>query len=300
MEVEASDAENSDIDNELLQKLNTLGTRDKEDLVAQFQSIVGNQMTRGCCSFYLDMGNWNLQTALGAYYDVMSSNESLPLFEVIQETQHTEEFSVQPSQSFLKSWRFRNIGGTPWPNNLKLKFVDGVNFGHGECAALPPLGPNETTDLSITMIAPYNEGYHEGHWRMITLSGVLCGAVLKVTVNVDTASVNSLTKQMSSLGQQQQHMLSVGGGAPTQPMSTPLRPVSNVTPFCSPTGYGIFGSGNVPSNGFNNGQLPIINEGTNISMDEQQLSERTARLLQDTNSDNSMSSEPFQHNPFNS
>ena len=56
MEVESSG--NADLDNELMQKLNTLGTRDKEDLVNQFQSIVGSQMTRGCCSFYLDMGNW--------------------------------------------------------------------------------------------------------------------------------------------------------------------------------------------------------------------------------------------------
>ena len=57
MEVESA-GENADLDNELMQKLNTLGTRDKEDLVNQFQSIVGSQLTRGCCSFYLDMGNW--------------------------------------------------------------------------------------------------------------------------------------------------------------------------------------------------------------------------------------------------
>ena len=57
MEVESS-GNADDLDNELMQKLNTLGTRDKEDLVDQFQSIVGTQMTRGCCSFYLDMGNW--------------------------------------------------------------------------------------------------------------------------------------------------------------------------------------------------------------------------------------------------
>jgi len=58
MEVELSSACSSDLDNELMQKLNTLGTRDKEDLINQFQSIVGNQMSRSGCSFYLDMGNW--------------------------------------------------------------------------------------------------------------------------------------------------------------------------------------------------------------------------------------------------
>ena len=47
-----------DIDLELMNRLTTLSTRDKEDLLAQFQSIVGNQMSPGCCSFYLEMGNW--------------------------------------------------------------------------------------------------------------------------------------------------------------------------------------------------------------------------------------------------
>ena len=58
--------------------------------------------------------------------------------------------------------------------------------------------------------------------------------------------MNSLTNQMSSLGQQQSHFGNVSGATPTQPMSTPLRPPTvNATPFCSPTGYGLFGSGNV-------------------------------------------------------
>lgn len=287
---------NTDLDNELLQKLNTLGTRDKEDLVNQFQSIVGNQMSRGCCSFYLDMGNWNLQTALGAYYDVTSSSDSLPLFQVIEESIHIDENTVQPTQTFVKSWRLRNIGDTAWPNNLKLKFVDGVNFSHGECASLPPLAPNEVTDLSITMIAPATDGLYEGNWRMITLSGVYCGSVLKTIVNVDSSNMNSIMKQMSSLGQQTQYMMGVRGTTPTQPMSTPLRPVVNQTPFCSPTGYGMFGSGNIPSNGFNNGHLPIIDEGAHMVNDDQQMTELSSRFVNST-TDNPANN--FHHNPFN-
>ena len=73
-------------------------------------------------------------------------------------------------------------------------------------------------------------------------------AALKVVLNVESSNLNLLTQQMSSLGQSQ---MNTGDGstvfvAPTQPMSTPLRPPApNATPFCSPTGYGMFGSGNV-------------------------------------------------------
>jgi len=66
-------------------------------------------------------------------------------------------------------------GEKSWPNNLKLKFITGTNFCHGEVASLPPLGPNEVTDISITMIAPFSDGCYEGQWRMITLAGTLCG-----------------------------------------------------------------------------------------------------------------------------
>ena len=47
-----------DLDAELLNKLNTMGTRDHEDLVAQFQSIVGSQISPAGCAFYLEMANW--------------------------------------------------------------------------------------------------------------------------------------------------------------------------------------------------------------------------------------------------
>ena len=43
---------------DLINQLNTMGTRDKEELLSQFQSIVGTQMSPGCSKFYLEMGNW--------------------------------------------------------------------------------------------------------------------------------------------------------------------------------------------------------------------------------------------------
>ena len=47
-----------DLDAELMNKLNAMGTRDHEDLVAQFQSIVGSQISPAGCAFYLEMANW--------------------------------------------------------------------------------------------------------------------------------------------------------------------------------------------------------------------------------------------------
>jgi len=99
--------------------------------------------------------------------------------------------------------------------------------------------------------------------------------------------MNLLTNQMSSLGQQQQQLQfgNVPGATPTQPMSTPLRPPTvNATPFCSPTGYGLFGSGNMhqtsATNNSGGNQLPRINESqggnsssSSMNIDEEQVAE---------------------------
>merc|ERR1712080_119932 len=183
------------------------------------------------------MGNWNLQTALGAYYDIMSSSERLPSVELVDETQHINEFSVQPNQSFLKMWRLKNTGIEAWNNNMRLKFVKGQNFGHADLVVLPPIGQNETTDVTIPMTAPAEDGLYESQWRIVTITGAFSGSPFNMTVNVDSSNISSLTQQMSTLGNVEEHM----PGEHSQPISTPFRPSVAATPFCSPTGYGIFG-----------------------------------------------------------
>ena len=61
------------------------------------------------------------KTALGAYYDVMSSSDNLPLFEILEESTHVGSNSVQPHQTFIKIWRFRNIGITNCYKYYQLK-----------------------------------------------------------------------------------------------------------------------------------------------------------------------------------
>ena len=68
-----------DLDAELLNKLNTMGTRDHEDLVAQFQSIVGSQISPAGCAFYLEMANWFVVAPpLLIYTDYIFYDTSIP------------------------------------------------------------------------------------------------------------------------------------------------------------------------------------------------------------------------------
>ena len=52
-----------DVDNELegnlLRQFSSLGTTDKEVLIAEFQKLLGpNQLSPEGCGFFLDMNNW--------------------------------------------------------------------------------------------------------------------------------------------------------------------------------------------------------------------------------------------------
>lgn len=47
-----------DFDSLLLQQFSCLGTRDHDDLVEQFHSLMNNQMNRDAARFFLEMSNW--------------------------------------------------------------------------------------------------------------------------------------------------------------------------------------------------------------------------------------------------
>lgn len=51
----------NDIDGILLQQFSCLGTRDKDELIKQFQKLLGNQLNATDCAFFLDMNNWYVE-----------------------------------------------------------------------------------------------------------------------------------------------------------------------------------------------------------------------------------------------
>lgn len=47
-----------DLDPELMQKFNCMGTTDKDVLISEFQRLLGFQLNPAGCAFFLDMTNW--------------------------------------------------------------------------------------------------------------------------------------------------------------------------------------------------------------------------------------------------
>ncbi len=48
----------NDLDGNLLQQFSSMGTTDRDVLIAEFQKLLGNKLNHSSCAFFLDMNNW--------------------------------------------------------------------------------------------------------------------------------------------------------------------------------------------------------------------------------------------------
>ncbi|XP_067913172.1 protein ILRUN isoform X6 [Heterodontus francisci] len=97
-----------DLDQDLMQKFSCMGTTDKDVLISEFQRLLGFQLNPAGCAFFLDMTNWNLQAAIGAYYDFESPNINAPSMSFVEDVTIGEGESVPPDTQFTKTWRIQN------------------------------------------------------------------------------------------------------------------------------------------------------------------------------------------------
>ncbi|CAL1606565.1 unnamed protein product [Knipowitschia caucasica] len=187
-----------DLDQELMQKFSCMGTTDKDILISEFQRLLGFQLNPAGCAFFLDMTNWNLQAAIGAYYDFESPNISAPCMSLVKDVTIGEGESIPPDTPFIKTWRIQNTGPESWPPGVCLKYVGGDQFGHVNMMMVRSLNPQEIVDISVQMQSPSSPGMYQGQWRMCTATGLYFGDVIWVILGVEVGGLLGVTQQLSS------------------------------------------------------------------------------------------------------
>lgn len=191
-----------ELDGDLLTKFSCLGTTDHDVLINELQRLLDFQLNPSGCAFFLDMTNWNLQAAVGAYYDFNSPQDKLPSMAFIRDVTIGEGESVPPNTAFVKTWRIQNNGIIAWPNGVFLKYTSGDQLGPVNLVSVKSLSAGEFYDLSVNMISPAKTGMYQGQWRMCTPSGQYFGDVIWVILCVDEGGLLGLTQQLSSLGRE--------------------------------------------------------------------------------------------------
>jgi len=78
--------------------------------------------------------------------------------------------------TFTKIWRIKNVGTCTWTTSYSLVFVSGEKFGAQNAVSMSgSIGPGQTVDLPIGLVAPNKEGRYKGSWMLRNASGVLFG-----------------------------------------------------------------------------------------------------------------------------
>uniref|UniRef100_A0A0M3HRS2 N_BRCA1_IG domain-containing protein n=2 Tax=Ascaris TaxID=6251 RepID=A0A0M3HRS2_ASCLU len=199
-----------DVDGSLAQALSCMATSDKEVLVRQFQQILGQNhvLTPEACAFFLDMNNWNLNAALGAYYDYGSPNTigmpppeyttRLPSMQFVQDITIGEGESVPPSTRFVKTWRVRNNGTEAWPAGCYIAYMEGDKLSDVTRSWVQPLRAGEEGNVSVEMMSPAMRGIYQSRWQLNTSSGIPFGESIWCIITVDDMGILDITQQLAS------------------------------------------------------------------------------------------------------
>lgn len=190
----------NELDGQLLQQFSSLGTTDKEVLIAEFQKLLGNQLNPAGCAFFLDMNNWNLQAAICSYYDFDQPNVKVPELGFISDVTIGEGEAVPPDTTFMKTWRIGNSGDEPWPPGCQLRFCDGENLSRTDRIVVDAIQPKNTADISVEMHSPAQPGVYQSQWRMCTATGMYFGEPVWVIITVAEDGMLGVTQQFSRIG----------------------------------------------------------------------------------------------------
>jgi len=190
----------NEIDSLLLQQFSSMATQDRDVLIAQFKSLLGNEaLNDNSCEFFLDMNNWNLQDAICSYFEFQEQTPiiHLPRMNVVTDGMDDGLSQVPimsaPNVAFRKIWHIANSGDQVWPAGCCLRFFSGSQFTLSDHIMIESLSPGVSIHVSFDGMSPAQNGLYKAQWRMSTLSGTFFGETLWVVVQV---SDNTTTQCM--------------------------------------------------------------------------------------------------------
>lgn len=83
---------------------------------------------------------------------------------------------MKPGQAFQKIWRLKNVGSCTWTPTYQFVFVNGYQMNAPASVSIGRyVGPGETLDIGINMVAPASPGKYTGYWRLRNDKGSLFG-----------------------------------------------------------------------------------------------------------------------------
>jgi hypothetical protein len=95
----------------------------------------------------------------------------------IADVTYLDGATVSPGQSFIKTWRIKNVGTSTWNSEYQLVFDGGSAMGGPAYQSLTDsyVQPGDTIDVSVQLTAPETPGTYRGNWKFCDPDGNIFG-----------------------------------------------------------------------------------------------------------------------------
>lgn len=81
--------------------------------------------------------------------------------------------TLEPNETFTKTWRFKNVGTCSWTPSYAVVFSSGDAMNGPVTRALTGnVNPGQTVDISVDLTAPATDGNYKGFWKLRNAAGV--------------------------------------------------------------------------------------------------------------------------------
>jgi hypothetical protein len=97
---------------------------------------------------------------------------------------------LAPGETFVKTWRFKNIGSCTWNTDYSLVFVKGRDMDGEDITLDQTVKINKNTDISVVLTAPYKEGTYIGYWKLQDDYGYTFGDMVYVQIVVSNGTIS--------------------------------------------------------------------------------------------------------------
>ncbi len=91
---------------------------------------------------------------------------------------------VTPGQAMTKTWKVQNNGTCAWTATYKIAYVAGNAMGGAATAIGQAVGPGQSVDISVAMVAPTAAGDAAGTWKLMNDKSQFFGTQLTIVVKV--------------------------------------------------------------------------------------------------------------------
>jgi len=105
--------------------------------------------------------------------------------------------TLEPNETFTKTWRFKNTGTCSWTPSYAIIFSSGDSMSGPATQALASnVNPGQEVDISVDLTAPGTDGNYKGYWKLRNAAGVHFSQFyvdIKVKTPTPTAGPTTIT-----------------------------------------------------------------------------------------------------------